>query len=93
MRGVAIAHLTAILVIRAIANIVVARFDRPVPTRNVQLQRGILRGICQRPQAGDGGYRFFALLAGFQIGEVTVDAHDLCRPAEPQLFRIDWKGP
>ena len=45
MGGVGVADLTAVLVVRAIPDIVIAGLDGPVPPHDPQQQRGILLGI------------------------------------------------
>jgi hypothetical protein len=45
VRRIAVADLTAILVIGAISDIVIAGLDGPVPPHDPQQQRGILLGV------------------------------------------------
>lgn len=88
MCGICIANLTTVLVVGAISDIVVARFDGPVSTHNTQQQFGILPWVWQRPDAGNGGDRFLALDPGRQIRETPVNENYLSRTTEAEFFSI-----
>ena len=93
MRRVGIADLTAVLVVRAIPDIVIARFDGPMSTHDTQEQLSVFFRVRQCRDAGNRRNRFLALDPGREIREVTVDEGNLCRTAETQFFRVDRQCP
>ena len=71
----------------------IAVFDSPLTAGHIEQRLAIGLFSDQRRQAGDSQHRFVGFLSAFQIAEVSMDAHDLLRRAEPHLFRGDGQGP
>ena len=93
LRAIRIADLTAIFIVGAIADVVIAVFNAPLTAGDLQQHLAVGFGVGQRFEATDPQDRFIGLLAAFQIQKVPMDPDDLGRRAEAHLFGRDGQGP
>ena len=67
LRAIRIADLTAIFIIGAIADVVIAVFNAPLTAGDLQQHLAVDFGVGQRLEAGDPQDRFIGLLAALLI--------------------------
>jgi len=93
LSAVGVADLTAILVIGAVADIMVAVFDAPLASGDLEQPLCIGVNVRQGRQTGDRQNRFVTGFPAFEIQELPVDAHHLVGAIESDFLRADRQGP
>ena len=90
---VRLTDLTAIFVIGAIANIVIAVFDAPVAAGDIEQAFGVGLLLGPRSEAGNGQDGFLSSLTAFEVEEVSANAKHLGRTVEADLFGFYAQSP
>jgi len=86
-------HLTAVLVIGTVSDVVIPVLDAPLVPRYTKQLLGILRDVREGWDAGNGVDRFARVLALLHMETLPFDAHDLGGRTEAHLFRFYRQAP